>query len=140
MLKKENRLVKKVEIDGILKAKKKVYFKNIQIKLAKNNVSKFRSLVVVSKKISKRAVKRNRIRRIFNSFFVKLQGDGRLPSGIDVMILIKNKDILVEKVWDFYFEKVVEIITAPLLGNTPPKQEFRQSYDYNKKLKIVPGK
>lgn len=64
MLKKENRITKKKEFDFIFKNGKSFFVKTLGVKIAKNNYSANRFGVIVGKKISKKSVKRNKIKRL----------------------------------------------------------------------------
>jgi len=63
MLKKENRLKKKKDFDSVYKKGKTIAGKLIFLKILKNNLDINRFGFVVSKKISKKAVIRNKTKR-----------------------------------------------------------------------------
>ena len=69
MLKKENRLVTKKEITSCLKTIFKISDKGLTVFLRFNHEKKSKLLVIVSKKIYKKANKRNRLKRKINSYF-----------------------------------------------------------------------
>lgn len=103
MLKKADRLYLDKDIQLILKSRNRFYIHDIQINIAKNSINRFRVLVVVPKKIFKRAVHRNYIRRRVIALFEKAKAEEKLILGWDCMILIKNKNILESNIWDQYF-------------------------------------
>ena len=63
MIAKDIRISRKKDFDLILRSKLKFYSNNLVLRFSKNELSKSRFCVVVSKKISKKAVDRNKIRR-----------------------------------------------------------------------------
>ncbi len=63
MLPKKNRLKKKKDFDKVLKEGKSFKEKALVLKVRKNNIKINRFGFVVSKKVSKKAVKRNQIKR-----------------------------------------------------------------------------
>jgi len=63
MFSKLNRVVKQKEFEKIFKKGKGKYTKNLGIKYLKNDLSLNRFSVVVSTKISKKAIQRNKIKR-----------------------------------------------------------------------------
>jgi len=69
VLKKENRLITKKEITGCLKTAFKISDKGLTIFLRVNKQRKLKLLVIVSKKIFKKANKRNRLKRKINAYF-----------------------------------------------------------------------
>jgi len=85
-------LLKKLELgkkdfDRILKSKSKFYSNNFILRFSKNELSKSRFCVVVSKKISKRAVDRNRIRR--RTYEALRLNYDKIKPGFDFMIFAK---------------------------------------------------
>lgn len=72
---KENRLKKQAEFSAVMKAGKKFRGKYLLIFSAENKQPGIRTGVVVSKKISKKAVARNRLRRIINHVFDHVRRD-----------------------------------------------------------------
>jgi len=63
MLKKENRLKKQKEFDEIFKKGKGLKEESLFLKIFKNNTEHTRIGIIVSKKVSKKAVERNKIKR-----------------------------------------------------------------------------
>lgn len=87
MLAKEFRIKFKKDFDNILKSRNKFFSNNFSLKLFENHqgVSKFS--IVVSAKISKKAVVRNQLRRrIFEILRLKMPN---IKSGYSVMIFPK---------------------------------------------------
>lgn len=87
MIAKEFRISKKKDFDIILKSKSKFYSNNFVLRFSKNELSKSRFCVVISKKISKKAVIRNKIRRRIYEI-IRLNYD-KIKPGFDFMILPK---------------------------------------------------
>ena len=94
MLPKKWRLVKDQDIKKTYFTKFQAKSKFSQIYYRKTNNLNFQLLVVVSKKIYKKANKRNRIRRKIESIFESLKFENRLPPRSACIIQVKNKDIL----------------------------------------------
>ncbi|MDD4333323.1 MAG: ribonuclease P protein component [Patescibacteria group bacterium] len=63
MFKKDNRLTKDKEFDNVFKTGRSSYDKNIGIKAVINNLGGSRIGILISTKVSKKAVERNKIRR-----------------------------------------------------------------------------
>ena len=63
MLKKKFRLSKKKDFEKILASKRSAYGRFFAIKVYNSEQENFRAAIIVSKKISKKAVVRNKIRR-----------------------------------------------------------------------------
>lgn len=64
------------------------------LRLSKNNLNKFMLLVIVGKKIYKKANKRNLIRRRVHSIFEGLKAKNQLPLSINLIIQIKSKEVI----------------------------------------------
>ena len=71
MLKKMNRITKKKEFDHIFKNGKSIFNKIIGMKIVFNELDNSRFGIIVSNKISKKAVKRNKIKRQIRSILRK---------------------------------------------------------------------
>lgn len=63
MFKQENRLTKQKDFDNVFKKGMSSFDNSLGLKAVKNNLSKNRIGVIVSSKISKKAVERNKIKR-----------------------------------------------------------------------------
>jgi ribonuclease P protein component len=91
MLKKEFRISKKRDIDNILKTKGQInnllYFR---VKIIKNNLFKSRFLISVSKKYSKKAVERNKVKRRLSAIIYELLKLRLIPIGLDYHFIIKK--------------------------------------------------
>jgi ribonuclease P protein component len=87
MLKPQNRLRKKKDFDNVLKRGKGFYGSRISVKLAKNKLKSSRFAFVVSTKVSKSAVKRNRLRRQLREI-IRLRLD-QIKPGYDVVIMAR---------------------------------------------------
>lgn len=100
MIAKTKRIQKKQEISRLLKARLCVYGDFFNLKVTKNNLSQNRLLVVVSKKIFKKANKRNRVKRCLmhvfdNVFFKKKDLQNNLsPNFQDFFLSVKKQEIL----------------------------------------------
>lgn len=64
MLKKQNRISKKKDFDRAFKAGQSFYGKIVGLKLVSNSLTESRVGIIISAKVSKKAVERNRLRRI----------------------------------------------------------------------------
>ncbi|MDD3711311.1 MAG: ribonuclease P protein component [Patescibacteria group bacterium] len=91
MIKKEQRLRKKKEIENVFKKGKSFYNDLLGIKILKNNLNFNRYCIVISANISKKAVERNKIRRQIKA--VLLAEEPFLKKGFDCLIIGK-KEIL----------------------------------------------
>lgn len=91
MLKKINRLTKKKDIEALMKQGKAVYFLFFIIKYKPNGLAFSRFAVVVSAKVSKKATKRNLIkRRIREIIRYNLPN---IAKGHDIAIIVSPKTI-----------------------------------------------
>lgn len=86
MLRKENRIRLKKEFDQVFKRGLSFYNKNLGVKVLKTELKVSRLGIIISNKVSKRAVERNRIKRIIRDFFKKEIED--LKIGKDVVIIV----------------------------------------------------
>jgi len=91
MFKKINRLTKKKDIEALMKQGKAVYFLLFIIKYRPNNLNLSRFAVIVSSRVSKKAVKRNlakrRIREVIRLNLPKIE------KGFDIAIIVSPKII-----------------------------------------------
>jgi len=108
MLPKNYRIQKKNEISSLLQSKRRLSSTNFGLGFSSTLLPNFRLLVVVSKKISKKAVVRNLIRRRIQSVFASLKSKDRLPSGLDCSIIVRRSEI--QKL--DYDQLLLEITTA----------------------------
>jgi len=94
MLKKENRLIKKKDFDQVFEKGKSSFNKLLGIKAVDNKFSFSRFGIIVSTKISKKAVERNKIKRRIRDVIQKDLEN--IEIGKDVVIItlpeIKNKE------------------------------------------------
>ncbi len=90
MLNKDNRLRKKREIEAVFKSKKSFYSDFFGVKAIKNNLGINRVVIIISAKVSKKAVNRNKIKRRIKAVFIK--ENIKMKQGFDFMIILK-KDI-----------------------------------------------
>jgi ribonuclease P protein component len=107
MLPKYHRLTKRKDFERIWKYGKGFFVKEIGFKLLKNNLDCFRFAFIVSTKISKEAVVRNKIKRRLREIIHK-----RLPaikSGFDCIVVTRSG---IEKLsYREMEEKIEEILT-----------------------------
>jgi ribonuclease P protein component len=101
MLPKENRLKKKKEFEAVFKGGRHIKSQNFFIKYLANGTDKTRIGFVVSKKVGKRAVDRNKAKRRMREAFRNI--DGKLKDGISVIVVaypsmkgVKFKEVLAE--------------------------------------------
>lgn len=88
MLPKENRL-KGVEIEQLLKTNKKpVFSSSFSLIIGKKNINKTQFGFVVSTKISKKAVKRNKVKRLLRKIVRELLPN--IKNGYQVVVLTKR--------------------------------------------------
>lgn len=95
MFSKKFRIVKKEDFNKIYKLSYKHNLSNFRVFILRNNLDYNRYAVVVSKKISPSAVKRNIIKRKIRH--VLSSNEITLPSNVDILIIVNNKDILKTK-------------------------------------------
>jgi len=92
MLKKENRLTKKNDFERVYKKGRGLKADSLFLKILENDKNIARIGIVVSKKVSKKAVERNKIKRRIREITRKMD----LKSGFDIIIVtypnIKEKD------------------------------------------------
>lgn len=86
MLAKEQRIAKKKDFDHIFSGGKSKYTKILGVKLIKNGLTFNRFGLIISNKVSKLAVERNRLRRILYSNLARLLL--RLEIGYDMIIIV----------------------------------------------------
>jgi len=86
MLSNKNRLSKKDEIARVFKSGRSFYSDGLGIRVVKNNLELSRFCFIVSSKVSKKAVDRNRIKRqLRNIILLKL---AKIKPGFDFLVLV----------------------------------------------------
>ena len=85
MLSKENRLKKKKDFEKLFKDGASFQEKFLALKINKNNLNNNRFGFIVSKKVSKKAVVRNKIKRQFREIVRK--GINNYQKGFDVAVI-----------------------------------------------------
>ncbi|MDD5071677.1 MAG: ribonuclease P protein component [Patescibacteria group bacterium] len=85
MLKKENKLKKDKEFDNVFKNGRSCFHKNLGVKFVGNGLKLSRFGILVSNKISKKAVERNRIKRRIRAI-IRLEID-KIKEGCDVVVI-----------------------------------------------------
>lgn len=98
MLAKENRLIKKKDFENLLKNGKTYYSPLFILKVIKNKLKITRFGFIISKKTTKKAVIRNKIKRRLREIIRKEIKE--LGSGFDGVIIVKNNPLIFEK--DYY--------------------------------------
>ncbi|MEX1123558.1 MAG: ribonuclease P protein component [Patescibacteria group bacterium] len=88
MLKSINRLKKDTDFQAVWRSGKRTACGDLAILVMPNSTNQSRCGVVVSKKISRNAVNRNRIRRIILSELSELLYQGTLPTGSDIVVRV----------------------------------------------------
>ena len=86
MLEKNNRICLDKEFDRVFKTGQSFYGKVLGIKIADNNLKSTRFGIMVSLKVSKKAVVRNRIKRQIRSIISQYLG--LIKGGKDVVIIV----------------------------------------------------
>lgn len=89
MLNKENRLKRDKDFDRIFKKGKSVFDPVCGVKFGKNSLKQSRIAVVVGLKVSKSAVKRNKVRRQYQEI-VRLELEN-IKKGFDIILLTSKK-------------------------------------------------
>ena len=91
MLKKANRLSKNKEFNRLFKSGRSAYGESLGLKVAPNELGLARVAILVNKKVSKRAVKRNLIKRRLRDIFQ--QNWLTVLSGYDTVIICLPKTL-----------------------------------------------
>lgn len=89
MLAKQYRLTKNKDFARIAKKGQSIFSSELGIKWIKNNLADSRFGIVVSLKIDKKAVIRNRIKRMFRA--ILKENLSRFKRGFDFLILVQPK-------------------------------------------------
>ncbi|OQA70330.1 MAG: Ribonuclease P protein component [Parcubacteria group bacterium ADurb.Bin247] len=91
MLPFKNRIKKEKDFRKVFNAGKFVSLDFVSIKFSSNNLAETRFGFIVSKKVSKKAVTRNRLKRIFREQ-TRLNLKNIKP-GLDVVVIVKSSQI-----------------------------------------------
>lgn len=94
MLPKENRLKLDKDIKAVVKGGRSIFDPVCGIKLRKNNLTVSRFAVVVGLKVSKSAVKRNKVKRHYREI-LRLNLE-KLKPGFDVVLLASSKTLALD--------------------------------------------
>lgn len=89
MLSREHRLNKRQDIERVFKRGRSIYANSLGLRLAPNNLEFSRFTVVVSLKVSKKAVERNRLKRRLREI-VRREVLPQAKSGFDGLILTQK--------------------------------------------------
>lgn len=87
MLKKQNRISKNKDFDRAFKAGRSFYGKIISLRAVINNLEEDRFGIIISSKVSKKAVERNRLRRIIREEIKKILLN--TSTGQDFIIIVR---------------------------------------------------
>lgn len=109
MIKKENRLNKKKDIENVLNNGKSFYNDSMGIKILKNSLSKNRFCIIISAKVSKKSVDRQKIRRRIK--YIILTNKPLFKEGFDCLIIVKKDLSLIgfsdlKNILEFNFKKI----------------------------------
>ena len=88
MLKSVNRLKKDNDFSAVFRLGKKHFNEQLIVFVKSNNLPDTRVGVVVSKKIIRKAVGRNKIRRVLMSEIAERIKDSSLPKGVDIVVRV----------------------------------------------------
>lgn len=83
MLKRENRLTKDKEFKHVFEKGRSFKENSLFLKISANDLDSFRIGIIVSKKVSKKAVKRNKIKRQIR----EIVRESNLKNGFDLVIV-----------------------------------------------------
>ncbi len=115
MLPKQHRLVKQSDISKTLKSRYRTFFGGISLIVRDHKITAyrpgFRNLIVISKKIHKRAVIRNSLRRQFNAIFEELHHKKLLPDNLDCIIILKDKTPIDKKITSYYLDFITNSLS-----------------------------
>lgn len=98
MLSREKRLVKKRDYDRVYQKGKRVHSEKFNISFLPNRSNLTRVGIVVGKKFSKKAVERNRAKRLCREAVREL--GSKIQPGYDVVIFVKKVDLTTTKTSD----------------------------------------
>lgn len=87
MLKKVNRLSKERDLTKVFRFGKNIAEKHILLKFSSNRLNDSRFAFIVGKKVNKKAVRRNFLKRQLRAVVARLIS--QLKSGYDVIVLVK---------------------------------------------------
>lgn len=89
MLARTNRLTKDRDIERVFKRGRSIYAGALALRLARNELALSRLAVVVSLKVSKKAVERNRLKRRLREI-TRREIVPHLKTGFDIVIITKK--------------------------------------------------
>ena len=87
MLPKINRIAKKPEITAIFKNGRLFKNRNLNLRVLKNNLNLCRFIFIVSNKVAKKAVRRNKIKRWLREIVYKTLD--KFNAGYDIMLVAR---------------------------------------------------
>jgi|SRR6056297_1035548 len=109
MLKKKNRLNKQREFDRVFQNGSSSFDRFIGVKAAKNNLENNRFGVIVSNKVSKKAVERNRIKRILREIIKDYREETRPGLDIVVIALPPSRERTFSQLKDSYYKHLKKL-------------------------------
>lgn len=120
MLAKVHRLSQDRDIQQAFRTKHRAQTDSTRIWLSRNDKSEFQLLIIVSKKVFKKANKRNRLRRKISAIFEDLLAKNRLPPYTTCIVQVIKKDLIFKKPEEIQSE-IVPTISKLYLKSTQPK-------------------
>ncbi len=89
MLKPQNRLKRKKDIDRVYRSKKSVFDPVAGIKWTPNDLGVSRVVIASGTRVSKKAVERNRVKRQYRAHMATLIRDVKIPA--DIMVVLSSQ-------------------------------------------------
>lgn len=115
MLPKAHRLTKQKDFDYILKNGKPLFSQSFIIKIVKNNLTINRCGFIISKKISKKAVIRNKLKRQLREII--RQQLNFLKTGYDLIIIVKKNTNIINKNYQQLISEINHLLKKAYLIN-----------------------
>lgn len=94
MLPKQYRLVHEKEIRASLRSRHHYSTKHLRLWMSSHNDPQFKLLIIISKKVYKKANKRFRCKRKIHAIFETLQASNRLPPHTRCIVQVTHKHII----------------------------------------------
>ncbi len=99
MLSYKNRLLKKNDFQRVFKKGKSIKSDFLFLKFCDNNLNESRFGIIVSKKVSKRAVDRNKIKRKTRHRIKELLPEIKKGKDVALIILFKKEEIKIKEIF-----------------------------------------
>ncbi len=106
-LPKSERLCGGIAIKRLLSGGRFGYEEPLKFCYLRNSCAGNRLMVSVSKRLFKRAVKRNRLKRLMREAYRHLKGTPVMPCGVDILLVYNSKEMA-------SYAQVLEAVTAVL--------------------------